>query len=202
MAEQLPTEEYNQEAVDAFANAGKPIPGQSLTASPDEIRPFEGPPEFTNFREALNYVAEELLEEEAYLNLVASIADGVPIIDMVMQIGYVGFREGKWNPDLMVMLIEPLMYLLMALCEKAGVEYRIDDEDDDDDDDEATILQEKSEHIARVAKSKMAKTDVIPKGALTKEIETKLETLEVPQQGLLDRPEPSPEPQSLLNRGQ
>ena len=201
MAEQLPTEEYNQEAVDAFANAGKPIPGQSLTASPDEIRPFEGPPEFTNFREALNYVAEELLEEEAYLNLVASIADGVPIIDMVMQIGYVGFREGKWNPDLMVMLIEPLMYLLMALCEKAGVEYRIDYEDDDDDD-EATILQEKSENIARVAKAKMAKTDVIPKGALTKEIETKLETLEVPQQGLLDRPEPSPEPQSLLNRGQ
>ena len=115
MAEQLPTEEYNQEAVDAFANAGKPIPGQSLTASPDEIRPFEGPPEFTNFREALNYVAEELLEEDAYLNLVASIADGVPIIDMVMQIGYVGFREGKWNPDLMVMLIAPLMYLLMAL---------------------------------------------------------------------------------------
>ena len=202
MAEQLPTEEYNQEAVDAFANAGKPIPGQSLTASPDEVRPFEGPPEFTNFREALNYVAEELLEEEAYLNLVASIADGVPIIDMVMQIGYVGFREGKWNPDLMVRLIEPLMYLLMALCEKAGVEYRIDDEDDDDDDDEATILQEKSENIARVAKAKMAKTDVIPKGALTKEIETKLETLEVPQQGLLDRPEPSPAPQSLLNRGQ
>ena len=201
MAEQLPTEEYNQEAVDAFANAGKPIPGQSLTASPDEIRPFEGPPEFTNFREALNYVAEELLEEEAYLNLVASIADGVPITDMVMQIGYVGFREGKWNPDLMVMLIEPLMYLLMALCEKAGVEYRIDDEDDDDDD-EATILQEKSENIARVAKAKMAKTDVIPKGVLPKEIETKLETLEVPQQGLLDRQEPSPEPQSLLNRGQ
>ena len=120
---------------------------------------------------------------------------------MVMQIGYVGFREGKWNPDLMVMLIEPLMYLLMALCEKAGVEYRIDDEDDDDDD-EATILQEKSENIARVAKAKMAKTNVIPKGVLTKEIETKLETLEVPQQGLLDRQEPSPEPQSLLNRGQ
>ena len=199
MVEQLPTEEYNQEAVDAFANAGKPIPGQSLTASPDEVRPFEGPPQFTEFREALNFIVEELLEEEAYLNLVASIADGVPIIDMVMQIGYV--REGKWNPDLMVMLIEPLMYLLMALCEKAGVEYRIDDEDDDDDD-EATILQEKSENIARVAKAKMAKTNVIPKGVLTKEIETKLETLEVPQQGLLDRQEPSPEPQSLLNRGQ
>ena len=201
MVEQLPTEEYNQEAVDAFANAGKPIPGQSLTASPDEVRPFEGPPQFTEFREALNFIVEELLEEEAYLNLVASIADGVPIIDMVMQIGYVGFREGKWNPDLMVMLIEPLMYLLMALCEKAGVEYRIDDEDDDDDD-EATILQEKSENIARVAKAKMAKTNVIPKGVLTKEIETKLETLEVPQQGLLDRQEPSSEPQSLLNRGQ
>ena len=36
--------------------------------------------------------------------------------------GYVGFREGKWNPDLMMMLIEPFMYLLMALAEKAGID--------------------------------------------------------------------------------
>ena len=37
-------EEYNQEAVDAFAQAGRPIPGQSLTSNPDEPRPFERPP--------------------------------------------------------------------------------------------------------------------------------------------------------------
>ena len=42
MAQQLPMEEYNQAGVDAIASAGKPIPGQSLTSDPDQVRPFEG----------------------------------------------------------------------------------------------------------------------------------------------------------------
>ena len=50
----VPIEQYDQKGVEAFANHKPPIPGQSLTASPDTPRPFEGPPEFTNFREALN----------------------------------------------------------------------------------------------------------------------------------------------------
>ena len=66
--------------------------------------------------------------------MVLALGDGVPVTDLAMQIGYVGFREGKWNPDLMMMLMEPIMYLLMALAEKAGIKYRIDDEDDDDED--------------------------------------------------------------------
>src|SRR5210317_2270089 len=127
-------EEYNPEAVEAFAKAGRPIPGQSLTANPDEPRPFEGPPDFTNFKEALDYTAAELLLEENYTPMVLAMADGIPVTDLAMQIGYVGFREGKWNPDLMMMLMEPIMYLLMALAEKAGIKYRIDDEDDDDED--------------------------------------------------------------------
>ena len=126
-------ETYNQEAVEAFAKTGRPIPGQSLTSNPDEPRPFEGQPEFTNFKKALDYTTAELLLEENYTPIVLAIADGVPITDLAMQIGYVGFREGKWNPDLMLMLMEPLMYLLMALAEKADIEYRIDDEDDEED---------------------------------------------------------------------
>ena len=42
-------EEYNPEAVEAFAKAGRPIPGQSLTSNPEEVRPFEGAPEFSKF---------------------------------------------------------------------------------------------------------------------------------------------------------
>ena len=78
-------EEYNQEAVDAFANKGRPIPGQSLTANPDEPRPFEGPPDFVNFKEALDFIASELLLEENYMPMMAAIADGVPITDLAMQ---------------------------------------------------------------------------------------------------------------------
>ena len=194
-------EEYNQEAVDAFAQAGRPIPGQSLTSNPDEPRPFEGPPDFTNFKEALDYTAAELLLEENYTPMVLAMGDGIPVTDLAMQIGYVGFREGKWNPDLMMMLIEPLMYLLMALAEKADIQYRIDDEDDEEDED--SILEDKVKNIAETLKAK--EIGKMPKGALPSDIVEKIESLDMPKESLLERtqePMAEEQPQSLLGKGQ
>jgi hypothetical protein len=201
-------EEYSQEAVDAFANTGRPIPGQSLTSNPDEPRPFEGPPEFTNFKEALDYTVVELLEPEAYLSLMGAVGDNVPILDLVMQITYVGFREGKWNPDLMLMLVEPLIFVLMSLAEKAGIEYRIDSEDDDEDDD--TLFEERAKNIADVAKEKLQNSNKSPAGLINQEILQKIEEAEVPESLLAKAEEPISEEgteeeveqeQSLLSRG-
>tara|TARA_R110002050_G_scaffold169941_3_gene301813 strand:+ start:1542 stop:2156 length:615 start_codon:yes stop_codon:yes gene_type:complete len=201
-------EEYSQEAVDAFANTGRPIPGQSLTSNPDEPRPFEGPPEFTNFKEALDYTVVELLEPEAYLSLMGAVGDNVPILDLVMQITYVGFREGKWNPDLMLMLVEPLIFVLMSLAEKAGIEYRIDSEDDEEDDD--TLFEERAKNIADVAKEKLQNSNKSPAGLINQEILQKIEEAEVPESLLAKDEEPVSEEgteeeveeeQSLLSRG-
>jgi hypothetical protein len=191
-------EEYSQEGVNALAQAGRAIPGQSLTANPDEPRPFEGAPDFTNFKEALDYTAAELLLEENYMPLMMAIGDGVPIVDLATQIGYVGFREGKWNPDLMMMLLEPIMYLLMALAEKAGIEYRIDSEDDDEDED--SIFQEKTNNIAQSLKNEVTENKGVPAGVLPKNIVAEIEELEIPSKSLLAKQEE--EPQSLLGRGQ
>ncbi len=136
------------------------------------------------------------------MSIMAAVGDGVPILDLVMQITYVGFRDGRWNPDLMMMLIEPLIYVLMALAEKADIEYRIDDEDDDEDDD--SMLEEKARNIAAVAKEKMGDNGVIPASAVPSEIVSKIQEAEVPQ-GLLARPEQEEEvaeQSSLLERGQ
>ena len=197
-------EEYSQEAVDAFANTGRPIPGQSLTSNPDERRPFESPPEFTNFKEALDYTVTELLQPEAYMSIMAAVGDDVPILDLVMQITYVGFREGKWNPDLM--LIEPLIFVLMSLAEKAGIEYRIDSDDDDDDD---TLFEEKAKNIADVAKEKLQGSTQVPVGVIDRDILQKIQEAEVPD-SLLAKPEEDlennemideTEQPSLLSRG-
>ena len=197
-------EEYSQEAVDAFANTGRPIPGQSLTSNPDERRPFEIPPEFTNFKEALDYTVTELLQPEAYMSIMAAVGDDVPILDLVMQITYVGFREGKWNPDLM--LIEPLIFVLMSLAEKAGIEYRIDSDDDDDDD---TLFEEKAKNIADVAKEKLQGSTQVPVGVIDRDILQKIQEAEVPD-SLLAKPEEDlennemideTEQPSLLSRG-
>ena len=192
-------EEYSQEGVNALAQAGRAIPGQSLTANPDEPRPFEGAPDFTNFKEALDYTAAELLLEENYMPLMMAIGDGVPIVDLATQIGYVGFREGKWNPDLMMMLLEPIMYLLMALAEKAGIEYRIDSEDNDEDED--SIFQEKTNNIAQSLKNEVTENKGVPAGVLPKNIVAEIEELEIPSESLLAKQEEE-EPQSLLGRGQ
>lgn len=204
MAQQLAMEEYSQEGVDAIVNANKPIPGQSLTNDPAEPKPFERPPEYTKFKDALDYVAAELLQEEVYMPVVLALGDGVSITDMATQIGYVGFREGKWNPDLMLLLMEPLMYLLMTLCEKAGIEYRIDSEDDgEEDESEESILEQKAKNIAEVAKAKMAKTSGIPTNALPQDITAQVEAIEIPQESLLaqtEQPEAQSQ-QSLLDKG-
>jgi hypothetical protein len=194
-------EEYNQEGVNAIATAGRPIPGQSLASSPDEPRSFEQPPEFTDFREAFNYLAEELLEPDIYVGLITGIGQGVPITDVTLQILQAGFQEGKWNPDLLMMLIEPTMYLLMALCEKAGIEYRIDGDDEDDlsPEDENDILEEKAKNIANLAKDKdMSK---VPAGVLPKEIIEDIEELEMPSSLLAPNTEQE-EPQSLLAKAE
>lgn len=197
-------EQYDQAGIDALVNAGRPIPGQSLTSSPEERRPFEQAPEFIKFKDALDYTASELLLKENYMPLMQSVADGVPIVDLALQIGYVGFREGRWNPDLMLMLMEPLMYLLMALAEKAGIEYKIDNEEDEDDD---SMLEQTAKNISEQVKEKSVKG--IPAGAIPQDILEKIETAEV-SQSLLEKPEEEaamveeeqPQPQSLLERGQ
>jgi|TARA_E500000318_G_scaffold109019_1_gene121064 hypothetical protein len=191
-------EEYSQEGVNALAQAGRAIPGQSLTANPDEPRPFEGAPDFTNFKEALDYTAAELLLEENYMPLMMAIGDGVPIVDLATQIGYVGFREGKWNPDLMMMLLEPIMYLLMALAEKAGIKYRIDSEEEDDvSDNEGN----KFEQIKNITRNRFPKKSSVTSGSIPKEILDKVEKLEIPSKSLLAKQEEE-QPQSLLGRGQ
>jgi hypothetical protein len=194
-------EQYDQQGIDALVNTGRPIPGQSLTANPEERRPFEQAPEFVKFKDALDYTAAELLLEENYMPMMEAIGDGVTIVDIATQMGYVGFREGKWNPDLMMMLIEPFMYLLMALAEKAGIEYRIDDEDDIDEDD--TAFEQKTKNIANSIKEDVQKTGDIPQGALPTDLLEKIEALEMSSSLLAKEPQEmsEPQPQSLLQRG-
>ena len=95
------------------------------------------------------------------------------------------------------------MYLLMALCEKAGIQYRVDSEDSPDEQSDESLLEQKAKNIAEMTKAKMEKVSGIPAGAIPKDIEAKLEQIEIPQESLLAKAEPDPEQaESLLERGQ
>jgi len=105
---------------------GQAIPGQSLTNSPDQPYNWEKPAEYSNPREAMLYVFETLTVPETTTNVLLSLSNGVGIIDIASITLYSGFLEGKWNPDLMTLLMEPTMYMLMAFAEKADIEYNLE----------------------------------------------------------------------------
>ena len=194
-------ETYNQEGIDALVNSSRPIPGQSLTDNPEQSYPWESPPEFTDFRQAFNYLAEELLEEDIYVPLMVAMGQGVPIADITLQLLQRGFQEGKWNPDLFMMLLEPTMYLLLALAEKAGIEPRLygDEEEDLEPEEENENLALQAKNLEELTKEKVGDMPKAPEGVLPAEIVEEIETLEVPE-SLLARPEPQEQPASLLER--
>lgn len=110
---------------------GRPIPGQSLTNSPDQPYRWEQPPEYANPKEAMLYVFETLTVPETTTNLLMSLNNGVGVIDIASITLYSGFLEGKWSPDMMLLLMEPTMYMIMALAEKAEIEYQLEAGDDE-----------------------------------------------------------------------
>ena len=113
------------ELVDPFS---KPVPGQSLTNDPDNPYPWESPPEFVNVNTAIDSIVMNMLsDEEKLANIIEVLASGeIPIAGIAQIILEDGFRRGRYNPDLMLLLAEPLMVVLMALAERAGIrDYEI-----------------------------------------------------------------------------
>ena len=176
----------------------RPIPGQGLTNDPDNPWPWEKPPEITNLEDGVQYVFGRLIEPEAYTSIMDVIDDGTPLMDVTQGILFKGFTEGKWNPDLMMLLAEPTAYMLMALAERADIDFKVYRGEEEDDDDEATLFnvevdKQKLKELRRVSGAKD-----IPKGMIPQDIEQQIE--ELPTSGLLSKPEEEKPTDSLLGR--
>tara|TARA_R110002050_G_scaffold194423_4_gene329257 strand:- start:737 stop:1375 length:639 start_codon:yes stop_codon:yes gene_type:complete len=181
---------------------GRPIPGQSLSNDPENPAPFEKMPEFTTVNEGVEFLWDKFIDPEVYKNLMGAVAEGTPIMNLVQLTLYHGFTEGRWNPDLMMMLAEPATYMIMALAERLDIPMTIYDGELEDETDQemlfgATLTDAKLE---RFKKSKESGT--IPAGILTDEMEEELENLEeieVPQESLMSRTEtPATNEESLM----
>ena len=53
---------------------------------------------------------------------------------------YRGYTQGLWNPDLMLLLIEPTIYLLIAIADYADIKDYVLYEGEEDDPD--TVIQD------------------------------------------------------------
>jgi len=120
---------------------GGPIPGSSLTSDPDDPAPYEQPPEYVNVHEASEWLFSELIEEDRYDQLITALHEGIPVADVAQVILFTGFTQGKWDVNLMTLMIEPAMYIIMALAERAGVDFILHrDEDSEEDENDALTL--------------------------------------------------------------
>jgi hypothetical protein len=185
----------------------RPIPGQSLTNDPENPEPYEKAPKFTSVHAATEYLWESFIEPKAYVSLMGSVADGVPIMNIVQIVLFNEFQKGSWNPDLLLMLVEPTAYMIMALAERLDLNITIYAGDLDDDDEEEefgnTVIQE--DRIRKLINDN--KKGRIPEGVLTAEMQKSLEALpdidvepsDPSQPSLMEAPAPQEEqPQSLM----
>jgi hypothetical protein len=125
---------FDEEGINPF-NA--PIPGESLTASPDNKKAWERPPEYTDEDDAMKAIYLILTEQEKLKQLINIINDGVPLDEIAQVILYKGYTEGKYNPDLMLLLIEPTLYLLISIADYAEIkDYVLYTGEEDDPDTE------------------------------------------------------------------
>jgi len=180
---------------------GKAIPGQSLTNDPSQPYNWEKPSEYTNPREAMLYVFESLTVPETTTNILLSLGNGVGVIDIASITLYSGFLEGKWNPDLMMLLMEPTMYMIMALAEKADIEYNLEAGDEKapvemSGDKAVETLQEGINELDRI--KNVAASRVNPQ-SVPQDVREVIEETEL-SPSLLERVKEQTQPKSLLGK--
>ena len=93
MTIQTEFKDFDQEGLEFLANNGRPIPGSSLTNSPDAPYAWEQPPQFTELSPAIDALFLELSEPEAYHSIMDLVRNGVPVGDIAQVILTDGFQK-------------------------------------------------------------------------------------------------------------
>ena len=160
----------------------RPIPGESLTRSPEDRYAWEQPPAITDPREASRFFLTKLTEPEVYNSVLDSVEQGTPLMDIAQVLMYQAFVDGIINPDLMMTMVEQIVYMIAALAERQGIDFIIQEDDEED-------IEEERMTEANLAES------------MPEEITEQLEEAELPERtSLLANPQEEipEEPPSLL----
>ena len=174
------------------------IPGEGMSNDPKNPYSFEQAPEFSVHREALEYLFVTITDEEKYTDILIALEQGVPVMELTQVILFKGFTEGKWNPDLMMLLAEPLAFMLMALAERQGIDYVITRDDVEEDAESERKLSTTGLEKRLKEKQKAAlqgKTNTLPT-----EIIERIEEVPVVESLLAKKEEPETTPDSLLGQ--
>ena len=132
--------QFEQAGVNPF---NSPTPGEGLTQSPEQKFPWEQTPRHTEVKPAIENIFLNITEKENLIPLIGMLQDKTPIDEIAQVVLYKGMTAGQFNMDLMLMLVEPTMYLLIAIAEEYEIEPVIYEDQDDDLIDEQDYIKEK-----------------------------------------------------------
>ena len=81
-----------------------------------------------------------------------ALANGYTVEDLTSAMLYEDFKAGKYTPDVMLQVYEPTAIMIMAIGEKARIDYKFSSEDTDVDEEDDTIEQSNIlKDISRIA---------------------------------------------------
>ena len=95
-------------------------PGQSLTDTPGNAN-WEHPPQFVEVEEAAEYIWDKLHKEQLLEQVITFLDNNIPVEAIARMILFGGFTEGKWTPDVAILLAEIVFNQIMAIGIKAKV---------------------------------------------------------------------------------
>lgn len=92
-----------------------PVPGQSLTRSPEAKGPWEMPPKLTTPEEAMDHMLGVIMSKKFAQNLATLLRkDKKAHIDKIAsQMVQEGFIGGLWTVDIAMLIIEPVLCMLV-----------------------------------------------------------------------------------------
>ena len=133
-------------------NFDAPIPGQSLTMHPGSLA-LEHPPQFTDPNDAAEFLWKQLTSPKQVVKLVLLLRD-TPVEYIARTVLYTGVINGKWTPDLAMLLFNVCMWQIEAIAKTKKIKYKTLNDDTAHTDflsNYINILDEKTEPSLKVS---------------------------------------------------
>jgi hypothetical protein len=94
-------------------------PGHSLTDTPRKWA-WDKPPVYSDPDEAVDFVLDSLETESKKNDMIKLMLAGISIEEIVTQIGFKGFMEGYYTPDVAELIKPPISLYLLGVADDAG----------------------------------------------------------------------------------
>jgi hypothetical protein len=103
-------------------------------------------------------------------------------MDIVKMYLVEAFEEGLINPDMVMLLAEPLAYMLMALAERAGIDFVIERPDADDEEDDEETPEDAEERKLGILDNALGRMDNVQRAEdFPEELDQQIQQQEMPQ---------------------